>query len=315
MPPAARVGSDGTPPHTPPKLAPGIGALTVHVGGGPAWRCNVDVHVCALPIAPPAPAPHGPEICALGSLSVLIEQQMAVRQGDLLAGAGPPNPVMVGVLNVLIGDPGIGLADPANASEFCADFKALAAIWGTLTPAQRRAQLGAIINKQLAKSGVPTVGINPASIAPASGQLDFPNWNLDVDQNLLNSPTLTPAQQSSLASTVYHEGRHAEQWFAAAQSQAAAPGATGAGVATAMGIPVNVGNAAAANPLPTNSSPHAVLGQAVNQSVYGSGAANRNAILRAVLANPTNPTNYARYQSLPEERDAFRTGNATGGCP
>jgi uncharacterized Zn-binding protein involved in type VI secretion len=118
MPPAAKVGSTGTAPHVPAALAPGPGALKVHVGGGPAWRANVDIHTCTLPIAPPAPAPHGPEICFLGSLSVLTDSQMAVRQGDLLTGAGPPNPVMVGVPTVLIGDPGIGLAAPPNVSEF-----------------------------------------------------------------------------------------------------------------------------------------------------------------------------------------------------
>ena len=118
MPPAARVGSNATPPHVPPTLGPGPGALTVQVGGGPAWRANVDIHACTLPIAPPAPAPHGPEICVLGSLSVLIDNQMAVRQGDMLTGAGPPDAVLLGVVTVLIGDPGIGLADPANMSEF-----------------------------------------------------------------------------------------------------------------------------------------------------------------------------------------------------
>ncbi|MCI0464064.1 MAG: hypothetical protein L0Z62_44585 [Gemmataceae bacterium] len=118
MPPAARVGSSGTPPHVPPTLTPGIGSLTVQVGGGPAWRANIDIHTCTLPIAPPAPAPHGPEICFLGALTVLIDSQMAVRQLDLLTGAGPPNPVMLGVLTVLIGDPGVGLGAPASISEF-----------------------------------------------------------------------------------------------------------------------------------------------------------------------------------------------------
>ncbi|MCI0464065.1 MAG: hypothetical protein L0Z62_44590 [Gemmataceae bacterium] len=173
------------------------------------------------------------------------------------------------------------------------------------------------MNKQLARSGVPPVTVNPASIAPASGQLSLSNWRLDIDSGLLNSPTLSPAQASSLANTAYHEGRHAEQWYAAAQSQAAAspnPATSGPAVATSLGIPASVGNAAAANPLPANSSPHAVLGQAVAGSVVTRGA-QRNATLRAVLANPTDPTTYARYQALPEESDAFRTGNATGGCP
>ncbi|HYT88278.1 MAG TPA: hypothetical protein VEL76_06130 [Gemmataceae bacterium] len=315
MRPAAHVSSLGLPSHVPASLLPGVGSPTTLVEGTPAWRANVDFHACCQLIAPPGPAMHGPETCYLGSLSVLINNQMAVREGDLLMGAGPPNQVMLGCATVLIGDVGGGLADAANMAEYSADFKALASVWGTLTPAQRQAELGRIIHKQLAKSGVPAVGVNPANIAPASGQLDFPNWNLDIDQGVLNSPTLTPNQQSDLGNTIYHEGRHAEQWYAAAQSQAAAPGATGPGVATGMGLPAHVGNAAAANPLPANSSPQAVLGQSVHQSAYGSGAADRNALLATVLANPNDPTSYARYQALPEEQDAFRTGDATGGCP
>jgi hypothetical protein len=161
------------------------------------------------------------------------------------------------------------------------------------------------------------VTVNPANISPAAGQLKLANWRMDVDSALLTSPTLSAAQASSLADTAYHEGRHAEQWYAAAQSQAAAspnPATSGPAVATSLGMPASVGNAAAANPRPANSSPNAVLGQAVAGSVVTRGA-QRNATLRAVLADPTNPTKYARYQALPEEKDAFRTGDATGGCP
>jgi uncharacterized Zn-binding protein involved in type VI secretion len=86
--------------------------------GKPAWRANLDKQACTLPIAPPAPAPHGPEICVLGSMSVLINNQMAVRQGDLLVGAGPPNPVLVGCPTVQIGDEPFGLEDPANTLQF-----------------------------------------------------------------------------------------------------------------------------------------------------------------------------------------------------
>src|SRR5687767_13234833 len=103
--PAAHVGSDATPPHVPPKLVgPGSGSPNVQINNMPAWRANVDLHLCTLPIAPPAPAPHGPEVCVLGSTSVLINNQMAVRQTDILVGAGPPNPVLVGFPKVLIGD-------------------------------------------------------------------------------------------------------------------------------------------------------------------------------------------------------------------
>lgn len=160
---------------------------------------------------------------------------------------------------------------------------------------------------------MPNVGINPNNkFGPTrNGELDMKNWNLDINPKLLNSPTLSP----KLMNTAYHEARHAEQWFAAAQSQAAAPGATGPGVATAMGVPVAVGNAAKASPLAPNSSPRAVLGQAVNQSVYGSQRPKREAILKKLAAKRPPPNTYGRYRALPEEQDAWRTGDGTDACP
>ena len=118
MQPAARVGDACTAPHTPPALAHGIGCAKVLIGNKPAWRAALDKHVCALPIAPPAPAPHGPETAPMGSMTVLIDNQMSCRVTDMLMGAGPPNPIMVGDTTVLIGNPGFGLADPANLAEF-----------------------------------------------------------------------------------------------------------------------------------------------------------------------------------------------------
>ena len=122
--PAARLGDPTTPPHA-ATLAPGPGSVNVLIGNKPAWRCNIDQALCSTPIAPPAPAPHGPEICYFGSLSVVINNQMAVRQGDMLVAAAPPNPVLIGELTVLIGDVGFGLADPATMAEFCAQFTEL----------------------------------------------------------------------------------------------------------------------------------------------------------------------------------------------
>ena len=116
---AARKGDDSTsippPPglHT-PKLGPGPGSLNVKIGGQNAWRCNVDTHMCTMPIAPPpAPAvPHGPEKCYLGSMTVMINNQMACRVLDMLVAAGAPNLILAasGCRTVQIGDIPFGLA-------------------------------------------------------------------------------------------------------------------------------------------------------------------------------------------------------------
>ena len=301
--PAARVGDLCTPPHLPTMLAPGIGMPTVLIGGKPAWRCNVDIHTCTLPIAPPAPAPHGPEICYFGSLSVLIGGQMAVRQTDQLVGAGGPNPVMLGCVNVLIGDTGFGLADPANMAEFCADFAKLQNDWPSLTPAERRQRLESIMNKQLGKSGMPNQSVvGSASHAPGNAQYDFTSGTLEVSQAQLNSPTLSGNSARQLANATWHEGRHAEQWWHMARQQAG-NGQSAAQIASGMSIPNSMANAAAANPL-TGTSPQSNLASASWDSVYGARGNYRNQVLNNIQPR------YSEYRALPEEQDAWNTGDS-----
>lgn len=99
MPPAARVGdltSHGTP------LTPlGAVSLNVLIGGQPAWRAIMDVHTCPLSNGP---QPHVGGSVLKGSLTVLINNQPAARQGDsVVEGGGGPNSIAVGLPTVLIG--------------------------------------------------------------------------------------------------------------------------------------------------------------------------------------------------------------------
>lgn len=301
--PAARVGDLCTPPHTPSALGPGIGAINVHIGGKPAWRCNLDTHVCALPIAPPAPAPHGPEICYFGSMSVMIGGQMAVRVGDQLMGAGGPNPVVLGMVNVLIGDMGFGLADPANMAEFCADFAQLQNDWPSLTPAQRRERLEDITNKQLNKSGVPNQRVMGSSAhAPGNAQYDFQNSTLDISMAQLNSPTLSGNSARQLANATYHEARHAEQWFLMARREASR-GQNASQIASRMGVPNSFAQAATNAPPLTRDNPARNLANSSWNSVYGSRGSYRNDVLNNIN------TRYPEYRALPEEQDAWNTGD------
>ena len=97
MPPAARVGdvtSHGTP------LSPGPGSLNVLIGGSPAWRATADFHTCPLSSGP---VPHVGGMVALGSLTVLINNLPAARQGDIIVESGPPNSITMGCPTVIIG--------------------------------------------------------------------------------------------------------------------------------------------------------------------------------------------------------------------
>lgn len=97
--PVARMGdttSHGTP------LAPGPGSPNVFIGGMPAWRVGIDMHIC--PLMNPSPAPHVGGQVAVGSATVFINSMPAVRMGDqVLESGGGPNVIVTGDFSVLIG--------------------------------------------------------------------------------------------------------------------------------------------------------------------------------------------------------------------
>jgi uncharacterized Zn-binding protein involved in type VI secretion len=89
--------SHGTPltPQTPIMCSP-----NVLIGGQPAWRATADMHVCPLS---DGPKPHVGGVVAKGSLTVLINNLPAARQGDQIVEAGAPNVIAMGCPTVQIG--------------------------------------------------------------------------------------------------------------------------------------------------------------------------------------------------------------------
>lgn len=100
MPFAARVG-DATSHGTP--LGPGPGSIDVSIGGMPAWRATSDFHACPQQIPAVVPIPHVGGVVALGSITVLINNLPAARQGDTVVESGPPNTITMGCPTVVIG--------------------------------------------------------------------------------------------------------------------------------------------------------------------------------------------------------------------
>ncbi len=302
--PAARV-QDMTTHGTP--AMPGIGAYNVIIGKKTAWRTILDTHVCPMPIAPPAPAAHGPEQCYLGSTTVLINNMMACRVGDILQGIGPPNPFIMGEFTVLIGDVGFGMASPASMDGFAAAMKKIETDWNTLTPAQRLAAMQVALNAAL-PPGMPQLTLVSAHLSPGTdGQLEFKNWEVQVNEDALKG-AMTHDRFADLTNTIYHESRHGEQWYNVAQYRAS-QGESSPNIARNMGIPQSIADSAKNNPAPPGTSEGA-MGEAVNDSVYGDRSAYRNGVLTD-LANPTPaPGTYDQYRALPEEEDAWRQGDA-----
>jgi len=97
MPLAARVG-DMTAHGTP--LSPGPGSTNVLIGNMPAWRAAADMHTCPLVTVL---VPHVGGVVPVGSVTVLINNLPAARQGDQIVESGPPNSIVMGCPTVLIG--------------------------------------------------------------------------------------------------------------------------------------------------------------------------------------------------------------------
>jgi uncharacterized Zn-binding protein involved in type VI secretion len=107
MPPAARILDPTT--HGMP-LAPGPGSVNVLIGGLPAWRAMIDQHACpAVSIS----GADGVGMVMLGSPTVLINNMMACRMGDIVMeipglALGPADPIIMGEPTVMIGEVGMG---------------------------------------------------------------------------------------------------------------------------------------------------------------------------------------------------------------
>ncbi len=123
MPPAARI-TDSTTHGTP--LAPGPGSPNVLIGGLPAWRAMIDTHACP---EVSATGPDGVGRVMMGSPTVLINNMMAARMGDIVVevpglALGPANPIVMGCPTVIIGEAGLQaaamVAAAAAAKPFCA---------------------------------------------------------------------------------------------------------------------------------------------------------------------------------------------------
>ena len=97
MPFAARV-ADQTSHGTP--LSPGPGSPNVLIGGMPAWRATADFHTCPLVTGV---VPHVGGMVAMGSVTVLINNLPAARQGDMIVESAPPNSIAMGCPTVQIG--------------------------------------------------------------------------------------------------------------------------------------------------------------------------------------------------------------------
>lgn len=277
--------------------APGPGALTVLIGGLPAWRTMLDTHICPAT----TPNPHGPEKIYMGSTTVLINDQMACRMADILQGAGPPNPVAIGEPTVVIGDAGFGMAKAEVKEAFADDGLELLRQWDFLTTDERLTEIERMLNRTR-PPGMTLVLVQEVQLAPRDfGVFNYTNWSVDLNSDILNGK-MDESRMSELLNTTYHEGRHSEQWWNVAQLRAGL-GDSASQIQSLMSIPSEVAVDAAKHPVVGGTS-EGVMGESVYTSAYGDRAAYREKVLSFA-----DSESYDQYRALPEEEDAWRHGD------
>jgi uncharacterized Zn-binding protein involved in type VI secretion len=298
--PAARLGDLTA--HGSPGL-PGAGSTDVFIGFKPAWRALEDRCLCPAP-----PGSHGTEMALIGSTTVMINRRMAVRVGDLMPGAGPPNSFVQGEATVIIGDVGFGMAKASSRAAFARAMRALLKDWSKLDEAGRVDALERAMASVLPRS-MPALKVKAVKMSDpdTSGEMNFLAWQIDLNEKLLQGK-MDARRMAELVNTMYHEGRHGEQWFHVAQSLAAA-GVPASAIESRTGIPTPVAKAAANAPAARGTS-EGEVGASVHMSVYGSRSAHREAVLNDLRKPKPRADSYGQYRALPEEEDAWRQGDA-----
>jgi hypothetical protein len=193
-----------------------------------------------------------------------------------------------------------GLAEETATTRYTeAARRVIEGDWASMTDEERADAIIAEINIRLDAIGVPRLGRDIDTPLPPTtyGRLGFSIWAIRINRTLLASPTLTDEQAADLAGTIYHEARHAEQWFHMAQLLAG-QGKTAAQIEAQMGIPARIAALAFASPIRPGSM-EALIADGWFQSVYGTGSAHRERVL-----GPTGTD--IEYRNLPEEADAYR---------
>jgi hypothetical protein len=129
-----------------------------------------------------------------------------------------------------------GIQDPSDIRQYVHE------VWGEanscMDPNDRANAVVAHVNEALRGAGVPEVSWHFDSSKGVNAAFDFQTWQMALG----NSPyemdvadNATAEQQEWQVSSVYHEARHAEQWFRMARERCGL-GATAGQVAHVMAI-------------------------------------------------------------------------------
>ncbi len=229
-----------------------------------------------------------------------------------------------------------GLADEKHEQSYVKAARGVFDDWTQLKDAKGRAlALVKKVNHELVGAGVPAVNEFVTKLSGgADGEFDPEHWIMLIDKDNFSQPTIDDKRAAEMADTVYHEARHAEQFFQMARLEAAR-GKSAKDIADEMSIPDRIAQAAKNKPLRLGT-PEAVEASGWFDEAYGSGAPKTaqvyarlerldGEVKRAEKANKDHPSPenqakldklnqqydeaYAAYQNLTAENDAFHVGD------
>jgi len=239
-----------------------------------------------------------------------------------------------------------GLKDKEHTAQFAGEMKALEGSWSAMNPAERADAVSARINARLRDIGVPALRVTTAALGSQEcGRFSFAKWSMVLNEQMLAAPQLTRSQSAELTNTVYHEARHAEQWYLIARVLAE-DGVPPDEASNKTRIPPAICEAATSEPALSDA--QADMARRFYDSVYGKHKHHRDNVLaegdrfnrlmpeaerlyRASMADPgvsleekrektrslmrlreLEEENHQAYRQLPEEKDAFEVGGAAG---
>lgn len=235
-----------------------------------------------------------------------------------------------------------GLAKPGQSAEFgTAAQRDVFANWGTtLVGADDLADaIVKVVNQRLTEAGVPEVAVKVEDgVSPNTwGYVELATWTMYLNREPLDLSGLNSRDSGSLATTVYHEARYAEQLFWVAR-YLAGQGARAPGIASTLGIPGRVATHATAQPIRPGTT-DALIASGWYESFFGSAKAHADEVhtrvseadWAVITANcrcqqspsPENSILLAEaeaafravgreYLALPEENDAWATASKVG---
>ncbi len=177
-----------------------------------------------------------------------------------------------------------GLNSKMSVDAFGNAVTALQAQWNDMNPTSRGANLVGLANEQLVNAGVfPVDGFLDSSVkGKVAGSFHNATWKIRLNKELFSRTKFRAEDAPHMAATVYHEARHAEQYFRMAQMLAGRnEKATAEEVAAQIEIPPEVAAAAMQSKI-LPSDPAAAFGQKMFDDRQGQGAAHNRHTLEQV---------------------------------